>query len=80
MKEEQTISKEIAVKCNNTVPLTIIDMNKKAPSNKIQAKRTKPSKLLNTIRPMEDNEIQRMSINAFHRILDAEGLLISKIY
>jgi len=44
------------------------------PSNKV-----KSSKLVNTIKPFSENEIQQMSISSFHRILDCFRQ-ISNIY
>jgi hypothetical protein len=45
----------------------------------IPSKKTKSYKLFNVVKPIESNEMERMSIDSFHRILHAEGLLISKI-
>lgn len=47
-------------------------------SNKTYPKKAKSSKLLTTIKPFDDNEIQRMSTNSFHRILQCECLYILK--
>ncbi|CAF3451513.1 unnamed protein product [Rotaria sp. Silwood1] len=40
----------------------------------IQQKKMKSFKLSNVIKPLEYDEMQRMSLNAFHRMLDAEDI------
>ena len=39
----------------------------------VQQKKTKPFKLADAIKPIEYDEMQRMSTDSFHRILHAEG-------
>lgn len=46
----------------------------------IPTKKTKSYKLSNVVKPIEYNEMQRMSIDAFHRILHAKGLFIFERY
>jgi hypothetical protein len=41
----------------------------------IQQKKMKPFKLADSIKPIEYDEMQRMSTDSFYRILHAEGLL-----
>jgi len=48
-------------------------------STNIQSKKTKSFKFSNAIKSIEYNEMQRMSIDSFYRILHAEGLLNFKI-
>ncbi len=45
----------------------------------IRSKKTKSFKFSNAIKSIEYNEMQRMSIDSFNRILHAESLLIFKI-
>jgi hypothetical protein len=40
----------------------------------VQQKKTKPFKLVDAIKPIEYDEMQRMSKDSFNRILHAEGL------
>jgi len=65
--------------------LTTIDYNKtlinqiSSTSTNNQSKKTKSFKFTNAIKSIEYNEMQRMSIDSFYRILHADGLLIFKI-
>jgi hypothetical protein len=65
--------------------LTTVDYNKtlinqiSSTSTNNQSKKTKSFKFTNTIKSIEYNEMQRMSIDSFYRILHADGLLIFKI-
>jgi hypothetical protein len=40
----------------------------------VQQKKMKPFKLVDSIKPIEYDEMQRMSTDSFYRILHAEGL------
>lgn len=55
------------VKCNDLLPSI------KSNSNEISSKKMK---LLSTIKPIEYNEMERMSIDSFNRILHIQSLFI----
>ncbi len=58
----------------NDIPSTSAGITTMSTIPSIQQKKMKPFKLADAIKPIEYDEMQRMSKDSFNRILHAEGL------
>ena len=82
IKLEKSIPNIIDVQRNDPLPWVSSTVDHKTLSTSIdlisnsskQQKKMKSFKLSNVLKPFELEDIQRMSLDSFHRVLNAEGL------